>query len=441
MPKISLANHISHNAIVRTATCVNCWHDFVPEQVRYVGTHPDLESEPQLPEFVSGKKQPSRFIPERFDAEGRALDFRGSPCTEIACPKCKLTVPRMTLELPTLILSVFGPKSSGKTVFIASMVNRLRQRAGALGIAFHDADLQLNAALLEDERKLFAADGAGDYRNFGDVVQATQVEEHESWRRSTVDGMERRYLPPYTFRLAATSEHPNCDRFPNLERLLCLYDNAGEHFDFRTNRENKLMTGHLARSSGLMFTFDPTQDRNFQDVLKRKVKASSALDGVRQDVFLLEAANRIRERAVPPLGACDKIPQSLVVVLTKFDLWRHAIADKLPKDVFSPMAGRRFECLINEDLKKVSEACKQLLIEHNCSGIVATAESVSDDVTFCPVAPVGTDVVAGTSGGHEFRLGKSSPIWVEVPVLKLLSRTHSNLFPTAKRMPAEPVRS
>lgn len=433
MSKIPLANHIPRNAIVRAATCVNCWHEFPPEQIRYVGTHPDIEAEPQLPEFASGRKQPLRFAPERFDPEGRALDYGGAACTEVACPKCKLTIPRMSLELSTVILSVLGAKSSGKSVFMAAMANRLRQRAGRLGLTFQDADLSLNASLLEDERKMFNADGADAYRSFGEVVQATQVEDHESWRRSTVDGMERRYLPPYTFRLAPTQHHPNLERFPDLERLLCLYDNAGEHFDFRTSTENKLMTGHLARSSGIMFTFDPTQDRRFRRLLRAEAPPQRTLDGIRQDTFLYEAANRIREHSLKPLSARDKIPQSLVVVLTKYDLWKHAIEDQIPKNVFQQVPGKHFECLIGEDLKKVSDVCKQLLVDHNCREIVDTAEGISNDVTFCPVAPVGTDVITGDNGKHEFRLGNSNPIWVEVPILKLLNRAHPNLVPNARR--------
>lgn len=48
--------------------------------------HPKLAGEPQLPVSVTRGAEQRRFIPERFDVEGRALDAQGAACTLLACP-------------------------------------------------------------------------------------------------------------------------------------------------------------------------------------------------------------------------------------------------------------------------------------------------------------------------------------------------------------------
>ncbi|MFA8020749.1 hypothetical protein [Bremerella cremea] len=340
----------------------------------------------------------------------------------------------MSLELPTMVLSVLGAKSSGKSVFLASMVHTMRQRAGALGVGFFDADLALNESLLLDEQKLFSDMGAEEYRRFSSVVQQTQVEDGETWRQTKVNGTLRRYLPPYTFRLAPTDLHVHKNE-RNMEFLLCLYDNAGEHFDYRTSQENKYMTGHLARSKGIMFTFDPTQDRRFRRLMKNAPTAATASS--RQDTFLSEAASRIREHSSRPLGARDPIPQTLVVVLTKFDMWMDTIKDRLPKSLFQQVTNAAakvdFECILQEHLVQVSDVCKQLLRDCKCNEIVDTAEAISRDVVFCPVAAVGTDVKLNEDGVQEFRVGDGTPVWAEVPMVVLLNQAHPKLFPTCSR--------
>jgi len=443
MSGLFLSKYVSYGSLRQKAVCPNCWQEFPAERVLFVSTDPNLEPDTNLPAYASGRREAWRFIPERFNAAGKAIDPLGSPCVKTACPHCRLTIPQISLELPSIVLSVLGAKSSGKSVFLASMIHSLRQRASRLGVGFYDADLSLNESLILDEQRLFSSLDAEGYRRFSEVVQQTQVEDGESWRQTIISGTLRRYLPPYTFRFAATDKHVHKDE-KNMEFLLCLYDNAGEHFDYRTSQENKYMTGHLAQSKGILFTFDPTQDRRFRRLMKNAPTAT--VTGTRQDIFLSEAANRIRENSLRPLGARDPIPQRVVVVLTKFDMWMDAIEDKLPSSLFRRISneadGTDLECMLTEDLVRVSDACRELLRRRKCNEIVDTAEAISRDVLFCPVASVGTDVKLREDGLQEFKLDDSSPIWAEVPLLLLLNRAHPKLFPLARKQAVtEPNRS
>ncbi|MEO1961781.1 MAG: hypothetical protein ABGW82_12575, partial [Paracoccus sp. (in: a-proteobacteria)] len=62
-----------------------------------------------------------RFSPERFDIKCGAIDPRGYPSTDVACPKCHLAIARPLIEIPPFFLSIFGAPSSGKSYFLAAM--------------------------------------------------------------------------------------------------------------------------------------------------------------------------------------------------------------------------------------------------------------------------------------------------------------------------------
>ena len=49
-----------------------------------------------------------------------------------------------------------------------------------------------------------------------------------------------------------------------LARVLCVYDNAGEHFSPGEESASSPVTQHLARSAAVVFLYDPTQDPRFR---------------------------------------------------------------------------------------------------------------------------------------------------------------------------------
>ena len=68
---------------------------------------------------------------------------------------------------------------------------------------------------------------------------------------------------PFLFSLRPGPGHP-AGQSPDLCRVLCLYDNPGEHFDTGADKTDQQTTRHLARSQVLIYLFDPTQDPRFR---------------------------------------------------------------------------------------------------------------------------------------------------------------------------------
>lgn len=102
--------------LLKQATCPHCWTTFRPEQSLFVTEHVELLGDARL-----GPDAQTRFLPTRFNVQGDAIDAKGFPCSQIACPQCHLTVPRACLELPPLFLSIFGAPGSGKSYYLAAM--------------------------------------------------------------------------------------------------------------------------------------------------------------------------------------------------------------------------------------------------------------------------------------------------------------------------------
>jgi hypothetical protein len=224
--------------------------------------------------------------------EGRVLDAEGAACTQLACPRCRLQIPRASLELPNLGISVLGAPGSGKSVFLTSMVFSLRQQAARLGLKFQDADLALNKYLLDDERKMFLDPAAESFRPIDKAVEKTQLDD-QRYRKSLIDGHEASFVSPYTFLMGPSVGHPRISEAKGLSRLICIYDNAGEHFLPGSDTADRPMTRHLSASKGLIFVFDPTKDRRVRRRLNDTSQTKPGAD--RQDTELIEAANRIRE--------------------------------------------------------------------------------------------------------------------------------------------------
>jgi hypothetical protein len=396
--------------------------------VRWIAVHPKLIGEPQLPRSATGGGEPLRFIPERFDVEGRAVDAEGAPCTQLACPRCRLLVPRATLEMPSLVLSVLGSPGSGKSVFLTSMIFTMRQEAARLGLRFQDADLTLNRNLLEDERKMFLDASAESFRPIGQTVEKTKLDD-KRYRISRIDGHDAKFVPPYTFLLTTAEGHPRLDEGNRLARLLCLYDNAGEHFLPGTDRADQPMTRHLAASKGLIYVFDPTKDRRIRRLLTDASLAAADIGAERQDSVLMEAANRIREHA--GIAQTARLPQPLFVVLTKFDAWRPLLNEFTPRSVLTTHPTSPIEVLQHDEVERLSTMARNLLW-NTCREIVTAAESVSENVVYAPVAAVGWDVRT-TAGVSNFLGANCEPYGVLVPLLSLLNRNVPRLVPSVRQ--------
>src|SRR5579875_1968147 len=244
--------------LLNRATCPHCWETFPPEQVLWISEHVELLGDPML-----GPEQQQRFLPSRFTVDGDAIDAQGMTCRSLACPYCHLSIPRAMLEMEPLFFSILGGPASGKSYFLTTLTWQLRQVLPLhFHVAFTDADPTANRILNAWEESLFLNPDEDRLIPLGHLIRKTELQ-GELYDTVAHGQQTVTYPRPFLFTIRPQKGHLHADS-PRLARMLCLYDNAGEHFQPGQDTASSPVTRHLARSRAVLFLFDPTQDPRFR---------------------------------------------------------------------------------------------------------------------------------------------------------------------------------
>lgn len=397
-------------------TCSHCWHAFAAEETLWISAHPDLLGDPLL-----GSDSQQRFLPTRFTVEGHALDVKGLPCRELACPRCHLKVPRALLEMETLYLSILGAPGSGKSYLLASMTWLIRKTLMShFCLSMADADPDANAMVTRYHELLFT-----NPREDEPVYLPKTEREGDLYESVSIGGRTLQCAKPFVFSIQPEAGHVGHLQHKQLSRALCLYDNAGEHFLPGQESTSSPVTQHLSLSKALLFLFDPTQHAKFRKACRGKTadpQMDKQLWAHQQHQVLQEAAKRIREQT--GLAQNEKYQRPLIVVVTKYDAW-NSLTQEIPLRLdwaVKPLTNGAHCGLDVEKLKTLSGKIRSILLEH-AGELVHAAEAFSSDVTYIPVSALGRGPqIDPTSGLLTVRPCDIEPMWAEVPLLYALHR-------------------
>ncbi len=293
----------------------------------WVSEHAELYGDERL-----GRDHLRRFLPTRFTVEGLAIDARGLPCHQLACPQCHLIVPRALLEMEPLFVSIFGSQYSGKSFYLAALTWELRRKLPLnFQISFSDADPAMNRLLSEYEESVFANPAGQVSIPLGKLISKTQAQ-GEMYDTVAFGSQAVTYPHPFLLSMRPLEQHPNAARAAELGKVVCLYDNAGESFVPGADSAASPVTRHLARSRILLFVCDPLQEARFRAACPRVRPPGPGERLLRQEPILQEAAARIRKYA--QLKQNERHAAPLVVVLTKYDMWSSLLNDDRPQEPY-----------------------------------------------------------------------------------------------------------
>jgi len=401
--------------------CPNCWHFFFPEDVLFRARHTDL-----VGDTVAGQDEYLRFLPRRFNAAGEALDPRGMPTTDLACPRCHLPVAEALLEVPPLFISLIGSPASGKSYFLTTMTWELRRLMPTARMAFSDADPEANSAIHEYEHTLFM----NPQPDVPTDIRKTQSADPKLYRTALIDGAAIRYPKPLQFRLWPTADHPRSANSHRIGRIIILYDNAGEDFLPGAEEHSAASVQHLARSQILFALLDPTQDPRFRSAcrsddpqlvhgLRPDMDPRSVI--LRQETLLQEAAVKIRRYL--RISEKQRISKPLIVIVPKYDVWQDLVGATVSREPYddedeSPLALRMGQ------VERTSETIRDLLCRL-CPEFVTTAEGLSENVLYIPVSSLGRSPELIQHAERRFygiRPKDIRPCWVTVPLLYCLCK-------------------
>ncbi len=412
--------------MLREVTCPHCWHTFPPQEILHVSQHADLLGDP-----IAGDHEQLRFKASRFDRRGSALDLRDLRCSHMACPHCHLIVPRSLLQMEPMILSIIGAPASGKSHFLAAMTWEMRRiLAERFSIAFNDADPDFNRALNEYEEMLFLPPD----QNSLVTIRKTELE-GELYRQITI-GQQTVTLPRpflFTMRYGEQADPSLAGRV----RLLCMYDNAGEHFQPGMDTTAAPGTQHLARSRVLMFVFDPTQHPRLREQC-RQVSDDPQLQGTlptsRQETILLEAVARIRRHI--GIDSHSKHDKPLLVLLSKADIWGKLAGIDVNEEPLvwqkTPAGDRTSSAVDLQRIKHTSAKLRQFLLTH-APNVITAAEDSFRHVIYMPISSLGAapgiDAATGMLGIPSKDV---KPKWVTAPLLFIFSSVKTGGIPAAQ---------
>ena len=326
-------------SLLPLVTCPTCWYRFPPEEILWVATHGSL-----IGDSRAGAAEYRRFLPTLFTVDGRALDEKGEACQELACPRCHAIVNRGLLEMEPLFLSILGAPSSGKSFYLATMIHSV----GAIlskqfHLRFENAAPRANQLMTEYVKTLF------DYEDHTKLVKLEKTDRTGKWYYETHVGEQDLLMSrPYLYSVQPDETHPLHGRRREVSRMICLYDNAGEHFLPGAVTSQTPVIDHMAKSEALLFIYDPTQESAFRRACRACRDASldpqleSAATTYPQADVLSEAASRVRQLTNMPVT--EKFDRPLIVIVHKFDAWR-PLLKKSPKALDDVIrAGHRHGC-------------------------------------------------------------------------------------------------
>lgn len=348
---------------------------------------------------VLGAGEQQRFLPSHFTANGLALDSEGGVCTDVACPRCHMALPRTLLDTPQIVMSVIGAAGAGKSVFLASCIWQCRQLLDSMfGVSFMDIDPVANLWINAYEEKLFFQEDDTALQQ----IEKTDLQASNISRTVTLDGDSVLLPLPSFFRLRRGESEG--------AQSLVVYDSAGEHFRAGADTQSSAVTLNMLNADTLFFMFDPSADPRFRRYLDRGGGTAQNY-AQRQDVLLAEMAARIRRH----LGNNGerRLSRPLIFGISKADLLR----EHLPLDakVYREIAGGR-HALDMKALKNLSDATEALL-RKVVPEVVATAREIAADVWFIPVSALGHNPMR-----EGVRPCDIKPLWTELPVVFTLAK-------------------
>ena len=387
--------------------CPTCWKTFKVARTLNIAAHDELIGDPIL-----GPEARLRFAATRFNERGQALDPKGVLSTDLACPHCRGRLPPSFFRQDQLILSLVGAPSSGKSYYLATLLKVLPERLLHHNkMVLQDADPSGNVRLNEMKNRLFSATTPEDA-----FISKTDFE-GLMYDHLPRNGKQVALPRPFVYQLRQIEN-------PDQRAALVLYDNAGEHFKPTISLNDSPGALHVSASSALFFLYDPAANASFRRALRRKRDPQLRSQGTdEQDTILAEMAARVKK--IRGIDSHELVDTPLAVMAGKYDLWKNLLPENaihLPED----------RPLSDEEIEENSALTRSLLMEH-CPTIVANAETLSSQVRYFPISPLGHSPKEISEGPLAGKLAPNprrlNPILADEPALWALRIIASDTFP------------
>jgi len=222
-----------------------------------------------------------------------AKDDSGHILRDKQCPKCNHSLPWSTGEQTDLIIGMVGAKYSGKSHYVATLVQRLQNEVGR---DFEASLIHVDQATVERYRDEFYEQLYGNHAE----LQTTQPGAKPLLYNFTVDGS-----------IWGRRES-------NRSVTLAFYDTAGE--DFESDEKVRDFVRYLSKASGLIFIIDPLQIQLLRQDIGRKAKLPEVHSDGAPNKILGTVIGELQKYGLA--SANNELPIPVAIVFTKCDVLR-----------------------------------------------------------------------------------------------------------------------
>ena len=385
--------------------CPHCWQRFKSEQLLYIASHPSLLGDPIL-----GADAMQRFAPIKFNARGQALDAMNYPTNETACPRCHLKIPMSIVDEKNLYFSLVGAPSSGKSYYLATLLNTLRRTlADQQNCTLLDVDPDMNRVLAHYEETIFRSARRREVA----VLPKTQQTGDDFVNVVYLDNIPVHLPKPFVYELKFhTDDREDCN--------IIFYDNAGEQFEPGADNITNPGTRHLACSDGIIFIFDPLNDAIMRESCDRNEPQIASEQHIYDQTRLMsEMILRIRRHR--NMAANDKCSIPLVIAVGKYDAWKNIFSRDINAIPLWQYRPGKLQSEWNQPMvMDISYNLRTLIMEF-APELINTAEGFFEQVILVPFSSFGCLSSVSGSGQIGVVPGDIKPVWAETPFLSLLA--------------------
>lgn len=236
--------------------CPYCFEPYKLAETPFRCTSPGARCAPEVDAVRAKAWEDSVPMGRVLPPNGKRQDESRCPtCSQMSrkriCPQCHMDLPHTTGKCRNLIFAVIGAKETGKSHYLAVLIEQIRKHIGpALGMLLEPLDDHTIRRYRQDFYEPI-------YRN-GVVIRATQS--------ALVD---RKVQLPLAYTLTFTGKDLFGRRIIKGVVTLVFFDTAGEDLDSRNTMGT--VNKYIYRADGVILLLDPLQLRVVRDRLSSTI--------------------------------------------------------------------------------------------------------------------------------------------------------------------------
>lgn len=400
--------------MARKIICPFCFEEVRKDEVEYrcVDKRCSAAGEPDRP-YSAYLRAPNDlplghvFTPSKrgFFGDGDvSCDVCHSHSPNPICPRCHNPLPPSTINGTNNIISIVGTRGSGKSHYIAVLIDELRKRIG------HSMGAEI---------RNYVALGDGGY-NVEDLYRETKYHRlYEEQRQLdlTRTDMGMGLLEHDKIPLIYIWNYLNRSFGREKAFTLSFFDAAGE--DLQNEEAIATVARYLRHSKGIIFLVDPLQIESVRNQVEAQVgreltslagiDATSSFENVLANVTTLIRNSR-------GLKEGKEIDIPVAITFSKFDEILPIATNALTIRQQSPHCSHK--AFVSADQKAVDGELRSLLENWGEGAMISNVRGNFRDASFFAVSSLGIDNAPDTGG----RIKKPRPHRVEDPLLWVMSR-------------------